>query len=185
MKVAMGKLISLKTERLSIKPVKLADLGDIHQLHSIPEVDEFNTLGIPENIGITKKMLIALIADWEQKEIEKYSFVIKLLGNNETIGMLAINLQSKKYNAAEIWYKLNPKFWNKGYATEAVKEILNFGFNELKLHRIEAGCAIKNIASIKVLEKVGMKREGQKRQTLPLKSGWSDNYEYGILVEEF
>lgn len=52
---------------------------------------------------------------------------------------------------------------------------------KLKLHRIEAGCAVGNIASIKVLEKAGMIREGRLRQVLPLKSGWSDNFQYSIL----
>jgi hypothetical protein len=49
------------------------------------------------------------------------------------------------------------------------------------LHRIKAGCAVENIASIKVLEKVGMIREGRGRQLLPLKSSWSDNFQYAIL----
>ena len=72
----------------------------------------------------------------------------------------------------------------KGYATEALKEILRFGFDQLNLHRIEAGCAVENVASIKVLEKAGMQREGRKRQVLPLKSGWSDNFEYAILAAD-
>lgn len=76
---------------------------------------------------------------------------------------------------------MHPDYWNKGFGTETLHEILNFGFEKLQLHRIEAGCAVDNIASIKVLEKVGMNREGRKRQVLPLKSGWSDNYEYAIL----
>lgn len=69
----------------------------------------------------------------------------------------------------------------KGFGTEALNLFLDFGFKNLKLHRITAGCAIDNIGSIKVLEKVGMKREGHARQSLPLKSGWSDNFEYAIL----
>lgn len=56
-----------------------------------------------------------------------------------------------------------------------------FGFETLKLHRIQAGCAVNKIGSIKVLEKAGMIREGRGRQVLPLKSGWSDNFEYSIL----
>jgi RimJ/RimL family protein N-acetyltransferase len=59
--------------------------------------------------------------------------------------------------------------------------IIDFSFNMLNLHRIQAGCAVDNIGSIKVLEKVGMIREGRGRQILPLKSGWSDNFEYSIL----
>ncbi|WP_319804126.1 GNAT family N-acetyltransferase [Chryseobacterium oryctis] len=59
--------------------------------------------------------------------------------------------------------------------------MINFGFENLNLHRIEAGCAINNIGSINVLEKVGMFREAHTRKLLPLKSGWADNYGYAIL----
>jgi len=151
--------MELKTERLRLRPVLKSDLEAMHDLHSIPEVDEYNTLGIPKDMD----------------QSQSISFV----------GMAALNLRIGKYNSGEIWYKLNPVFWHKGYATEAAKSMLDFGFKHLKLHRIEAGCAIENIGSVKVLEKIGMKREGQKRKTLPLKKGWSDNYEYGILEEEY
>ncbi|HMB61757.1 MAG TPA: GNAT family protein, partial [Eudoraea sp.] len=75
--------------------------------------------------------------------------------------------------------------WGKGYATEAVRAVLKFGFRVLKLHRMEAGCAVDNIASIRVLEKVGMQMEGQRRKVLPLQQGWSDNYEFAILDTDF
>lgn len=58
---------------------------------------------------------------------------------------------------------------------------MNYGFNVLQLHRIEAGCAVANIGSAKVMEKVGMKQEGRKRKILPLQTGWSDSFEYAIL----
>jgi RimJ/RimL family protein N-acetyltransferase len=57
--------------------------------------------------------------------------------------------------------KLHFDHWGKGHGTEAVNRVLDFGFNDLNLHRIKAGCAVENIASIKVLEKVGMIREGE------------------------
>jgi RimJ/RimL family protein N-acetyltransferase len=63
--------------------------------------------------------------------------------------------------------------------------MLDFGFNTLNLHRIEAGCAVENIGSIRVLEKCGFTKEGRGRKVLPLKSGWSDNFEYAILETEF
>jgi len=56
---------------------------------------------------------------------------------------------------------------------------------ELQLHRIEAGCSVDNIASSKVLEKVGMTREGMKRKKLPIRGEWKDNYFYAILEDDF
>jgi len=113
-----------------------------------------------------------------------FTFTICLQTYQECIGIIGINLGKPKYNNAEIWFKFDPAYWNKGYATEAVNAILEFGFNTLQLHRIEAGCATGNIGSIKVLEKVRMIREAHTRQLLPLQSGWSDNYGYAKLATD-
>ena len=84
-----------------------------------------------------------------------------------------------------MYYNLLPEYWGKGYATEAVRAVLKFGFTVLKLHRMEAGCAVGNIASIRVLKKVGMQMEAQRRKVLPLQQGWTDNYEFAILDTDF
>lgn len=175
------KTIELISERLKMRLIQFSDLNAIHDLHSLPETDEFNTLGIPANIGVTKNIIEPQILAHQQEEILTYTFAIEELSTETFIGLFGLKLGSKKYNNAEIWYKLNVEYWGKGYGTEVVNRILDFGFNDLKLHRIQAGCAVKNIGSIKVLEKAGMKREGHARQTLPLKTGWSDNFEYAIL----
>ena len=73
----------------------------------------------------------------------------------------------------------------KGYATEAVKRLLGFAFHDLKLHRVEAGCDVDNLASARVLEKAGLQREGRKRKVLPIRGDWKDNFIYGILEEDF
>ena len=93
-------------------------------------------------------------------------------------------LTTAKYNKGEIHYSLIPRFWNKGYATEAVLAILKYSFETLNLHRIEAGLATQNLNSIKLLEKVGMTQEGMHRKILPIRGGWVDNYSYAILEED-
>ena len=171
---------NLSTARLLIKPIIQADLHYVHTLHSLPEVDQFNTLGIPQNINDTK----AILDNWMTGNTRSFTFTICLQTCQECIGIIGINLGKPKYKNAEIWFKFDPAYWNKGYATEAVNAILEFGFNILQLHRIEAGCATGNIGSIKVLEKAGMIREAHTRQLLPLQSGWSDNYGYAKLATD-
>jgi RimJ/RimL family protein N-acetyltransferase len=61
---------------------------------------------------------------------------------------------------------------------------LKFGFESLHLHRIEAGTATENINSIRVLEKIGMTREGRRRKILPIRGEWYDNYHYAILEDD-
>ncbi len=175
----------LHTKRLNIRELELTDINNVHQLHSLPETDEFNTLGIPETIQVTEKILSEWLNQKKQQPRNSYVLGIELKDGEKFIGLIAISLGKQNYRTAEIWFKVHKDFWRKGYTTEALIKLLDFGFNKLKLHRIEAGCAVDNIASIKVLEKVGMTREGMKRKKLPIRGEWKDNYFYGILEDDF
>ncbi len=169
------------TERLKLRFIDLSDLDSIHKLHSLPETDEYNALGIPDNVMETQSIIEPWIAENKSSKIRNYTFAIENRLNSEFIGLIGLKLGNEKYKRGEVWFKIHSDHWRMGYATESLKAIINFGFESRKLHRIEAGCAVDNIGSIKVLEKVGMIREGRGRQVLPLKSGWSDNFEYSIL----
>ena len=176
--------LRLQSARLDLRKVELSYLENVHQLHSYPETDRYNTLGIPENREQTSAVISNWIAAHENSPQRNFVFVVQLKDQEEFIGLIAHNSGKAKFRNAKVWYKFNPAHWYKGYATEALKLILNFGFHQLNLHRIEAGCAVDNISSIRTLEKAGMTREGRKRQVLPLSSGWSDNLEYAILSSD-
>ncbi|MFT7070896.1 MAG: RimJ/RimL family protein N-acetyltransferase [Spirosomataceae bacterium] len=177
--------INLTTDRVRLRLLKISDLNAVHELHSFPETDRFNTLGIPKNLQETEPIISGWINEGQIENACNFVFTIELLDDGQFIGLFELKLSNKKHRKTEVWYKLHPDFWDKGYATEAVNSILNYGFKELNLYRIEAGCAVENVGSIKVLEKVGMTREGIGRQILPLASGWSDNYSYAILETEY
>ncbi|MES2689051.1 MAG: GNAT family N-acetyltransferase [Bacteroidota bacterium] len=175
--------MELKTEHLLLREVTPEDAGLIHLLHVIPEVDEYNTLGIPENIAQTEK----LVNDWVKMKGEspqkKYVFMI-CNRENELMGLFGLNIGDVKYSRGEVWYKLHPSYWRLGYATEALKAVLDFAFRTLGLHRIEAGCATGNIASAKVLLKAGFTKEGLHRGILPIRGQWVDNYSFAILDKD-
>jgi RimJ/RimL family protein N-acetyltransferase len=175
----------LYTTRLYIRELELSDTESIHHLHSLPETDKFNTLGIPETIQTTEALLQKWIKERKQLPRSSYIFCIEIVDTKQFIGLIALNLGDEKFKMGEVWYKLDVKFWRKGYTTEALTRLLDFAFNTLQLHRIEAGCAVEHIASIRVLEKVGMIREGRKRKKLPIRGEWLDNYFYAILEEDF
>lgn len=128
----------------------------------------------------TKAFILLIIEEQKTETTNKYVFTVFEKSNTDFIGMIGINLGRAKYRNAEIWFKYLPNFWNKGFGTEAMKKIIDFGFTNLKLHRIEAGCAIDNIGSQKVIEKCELKKESHTRKLLPLKTGWSDSFKYAI-----
>lgn len=175
----------LKTNRLHIRELTFADIDNVHELHSLPETDEFNTLGIPQTIQTTQKILADWIALQKQEPRNLYVFGLDRNDDNKFIGLIALTLGKPNYRTAEVWFKLHKDFWRKGYTTEALTRLLDFGFNDLKLHRIEAGCAVENIASARTLEKAGLIREGMKRKNLPIRGEWKDSYFYGIQEEDF
>ncbi len=173
--------LNLQTERLNIKPISKLDIENVYKLQSLEETARFNTSKIPENIDETIITVENWIAENSKNKITNFTFTVELIEKNEFIGLIGIKLGKEHYKNAEVWFQYDFRYWNKGYATESLRRILDFGFQDLKLHRIEAGCAVENYGSISVLEKVGMTREAHTRKLLPLKSGWSDNYGYAIL----
>jgi len=175
------KATEIHTKRTRLRHIVATDLEAIHTLHSIPAVDQYNTLGIPENIETTKYIIAPWIEANQSIVPLNHTFAIEDNTTNELIGLFGLKLWSQKHRRGEVWYIFHPDYWNKGLATEVLIAMLDFGFDELKLHRIQAGCAVDNVGSIRVLEKAGMIREGRGREILPLKSGWSDNFEYSIL----
>jgi ribosomal-protein-alanine N-acetyltransferase len=177
-------MTEILTKRTRLRYIEITDLEAIHVLYSLPETDRYNALGIPDDIEVTRSFIEPSIAENKLPEIKNYTFAIEDKSTTEFIGLFGLKLGNPKYKRGEVWFKLYPKYWNKGYATEALVAIIDFGFDTLNLHRIEAGCAVDNIGSIKVLEKAGMTREGRGRKVLPLKSGWADNYEYAILESD-
>jgi len=174
----------IESKRLILTEVTWDDIEDIHTLHSTPEVDEFNTLGIPKNIAETRDVMRPIIEEQNSQERKQLSWSIAIKEPYEFIGIAGMNLSAKKYSRGEIYYKLLPEQWGQGFATEVSKVLIKFGFEDLKLHIVGAGVATNNLQSIKVLEKSGMTREGLRRKVLPIRGGWVDNYEYAILEDD-
>ena len=172
--------MELTSARLLLKPVTTADIPAIHRLHSMPETDEYNTLGIPADITVT-----ANVVDGWLKDTDQEVWCITLKDTREFIGLAALIFKTPRFRSAEVWYKLDVAWWGQGLATEAVKTLLSYAFDQLKLHRVEAGCAVGNAGSARVLAKSGMQLEGRKRKALPIRGNWYDNFMYAILAEDF
>jgi ribosomal-protein-alanine N-acetyltransferase len=130
------------------------------------------------------------IAQQEQQPRSKYQLVVTFKPTGQLIGNCGIRLEppgvlSGEAHEAEIGYELAPAHWGQGYATEAAREIVRFGFEELRAHRIGAWCVAENIASAHVLEKLGMRAEGCLREKEYFRGRWWDTLLYAILVHEW
>ena len=176
--------MEIVTDRLLLREITWNDLESIHNLHSVPEVDKYNTLGIPKNIDETRELMRPDIEAKREDPQERYTWRIILQDSAEFIGLAGMTLSNDKFRLGEIYYKLLPEYWGKGYATEVAKNLILAGFDKFQLHKVEAGVATDNERSIRVLEKVGMTREGLRRKILPIRGAWKDNFHYAIVEDD-
>ncbi|HEU5370208.1 MAG TPA: GNAT family protein [Ktedonobacterales bacterium] len=124
--------------------------------------------------------------DWQHAEPRhRYQLAVTLQETGELIGNCGLRLEHPGAPEGDIGYELAPWQWGKGYATEAAHSMVAFGFEELRLHRIWAGCIVENIGSSRVMEKLGMQREAHFRDKEWFKGRWWDHYIYAILEQEW
>ena len=113
-----------------------------------------------------------------------YRFYIALKGSNPIIGSIALsNIIRGAFQSCHLGYQLDGAHTGQGYMTEAVKRIVVFGFEELKLHRIEGNVIPRNLPSRAVLEKSGFVSEGLSNKYLKINGKWEDHLHYVILNE--
>lgn len=115
----------------------------------------------------------------------KFQLAVTLKSNNLLIGNCGIRMDKAGALQADIGYELDPEYWNRGYATEAAHAIVDFGFSNLKLHRVWSWCVADNAGSAHVLEKLGMRLEGHLRKNEYYKDRWWDTLIYAILADEW
>ncbi len=176
---------NIQTDRLLISPLAEVDLDSMHQLHCHEVVARYNTIGIPKDKQQTYQVLRPVLQSMSQKMPSQIAWTLREAKSGEFVGEIGMRLSASRFRMGEIYYNLTPSMWGFGYGLESCHALLHYAFTVLDLHRIEAGVAVENSRSIRLLERLGMVREGRKRKILPLTSGWSDNFIYSILKEEF
>ena len=115
----------------------------------------------------------------------KFQLAVILRSEEKLIGNCGIRKKSHDSREAEIGYELDPDYWGRGYATEAITSLVHFGFSKLMLHRVASHCIAENQASARVLEKLGMCCEGKLRENQWIKGRWWDTLLYSILENEW
>ena len=174
---------TLQTDRLILHPFTMDDAPDVQRLADAAEVADA-TLNIPH--PYTLEDAEAWIATHPENWAKGYAltFAIVLRDSDELVGAIGLH-PSKLHNRAEVGYWIGVPYWNQGYATEAARALLTFGFEVLKLNRIFAEHYARNPASGRVMQKIGMTREGMLRQHLLKDDRFEDSVVYGILRSEW
>jgi ribosomal-protein-alanine N-acetyltransferase len=128
----------------------------------------------------------ALVALQHEQPRRKFQLAVTLPAEGgRLIGNCGLRIDDAEGRQGNIGYELDPRYWGRGYATEAARAMVALGFERFGLHRIWSWCVADNTASAHVLEKLGMRREGHLREREYYKGRWWDQLIYAVLDREW
>lgn len=143
----------IETERLVLREITMDDIEDMFRLHSNSEVQKYTGDPLIETLEEMEKAIRTRISDYEKYGYGRWAAFLK---NEMQFAGWAGLAYLPEFDEIDLGYRFLPEYWGSGLATEASREILNFGFDKLKLRKIIAIAMKENKASIRVMEKVGM-----------------------------
>jgi len=172
-----------ETDRLLLRFFELSDASRVQDLAGNEEVAR-TTLSIPHPYpdGAAEQWIVNVS---QLSEIgERYAFAMVKKEDGLLIGTISIGI-SQRHNHAELGYWVGKPYWGQGYATEAARRILQFGFEDLNLNRIFAAAMTTNPGSYQVMRKIGMKEEGIFHQHIFNWGKYEDLVFYGMLKADY
>ena len=173
--------VRLTTERLTIRPVEVSDAINIFDYRSDSETNKYQGW-IPETINDVHTFISKISSEINIADTW-YQFVIEETENSKIIGDLGIHFIEDQQ--AEVGCTLSKEYHGKGYATEALKSVINYLFSQLNKHRIIASIDPDNISSIGLVERLGFRKEAHFKESLFLNGEWVDDIVYAILQKEW
>ena len=161
-KEAIYKIFSsmptLRAKRITLRPMHSIDAEDMYDYAKREEVTKYLLWSPHPSVSYTRDYLRYIEGRYALGDF--YDWAIIDLESSRMIGTCGFTKIHTDHDAGEIGYVLHPDFWGKGYAVEAARCVMDFGFETLGLHRIEARFMKGNAASLRVMEKLGMTFEG-------------------------
>ncbi len=154
----------------------------VHRYGSDAQICQYMPWG-PNELEQTRAFLDTAIATQSAEPRSAFEIAITLRETGELIGGCGLRLRDRDNHSGDLGYALRRDQWANGYATEAAMALIRLGFEKLDMHRIWATCDVANAASARVLEKIGMQREGTLRENVWQRGAWRSSYLYAIINE--
>ncbi len=179
----MKRYPTRKTERLILRAFTLMDAPEVQRLAGEWQVARaLLSVPHPYEEGMAEEWISEQHPPFERGEGVNFAVVLRERG--ELCGSCGLLINSRDANA-ELGYWIGVPYWGQGYATEAAREVVRYGFEQLGLHRIYAAHFGNNPASGRALRKIGMSYEGTRREHHRKWGEYKDRVEYGLLVGEW
>lgn len=174
---------TVRTGRLELRPVRDEDVDRILEYRNLPQVTRW--------LLRTQVDPASLRAAWQRAAADPDDHSMAVTLDGVVIGTVSLEVVDgmgqpgmPQRTEAQLGYTFDPAYGGHGYATEAVTAMVAYAFDRLGVRRITAGCFADNLASVRILEKVGMRREQHGvGDSWHAELGWVDGYTYGLLAE--
>lgn len=170
----------LRTERLLLRAMTLADAPALAERRSDPSTAQYQGWTIPYPLERAEHLIENVLSAADLVPGEWFQLAIERLEDGVVVGDLAVHL-SENARTAELGYTLDPTDRGRGYATEAARRLVDHLFEDLHVHRIEANTHPENAASIAVLSRLGFGPEGVRRESYWVGETVSDDAIFGLL----
>jgi ribosomal-protein-alanine N-acetyltransferase len=181
-KAAGRALPELETERLVLRALRPDDAEAMFEYAGAPD-SPYVIFTAHKTIEESRKVIADVSTATAEGKMLMWG--VTLRGEGRLVGTSGFGHITARHAQAELGYILHRRLWNQGFATEAVRAVVRFGFETLGLNRIEARCFAPNVASARVMEKNGMTFEGVMREQIFAKGKFQDMREYSILRREW
>lgn len=162
--------------------MRVADAKAFFEHARIPEVAK-NAGFLPKSISETREYLRRSSTEWRKAKPERMTFSILLKPGAAWIGSLELRWLYE--GVGEVGFFIHPSRCGNGYATEAARAALDWAFSNGHAHRIQGSCWVKNAQSIRVLRKLGLRKEGRLRGFVKVGSATQDDFLFGITVSDW
>ena len=173
----------LETKRFTLRKMSIDGTDDMFEYSSRQDVTKYLTWSPHQNKSITFEYLSYLQSRYKTGDFFDWAIICRDTG--KMIGSCGFTRFDFQNNAGEVGYVINPEFSGKGIATEVSARVIQYGFENLNLNRIECRFMLENYASRRIMEKNGMTFEGVRRRAMLIKGEYRDIGVCSILKEEF
>ncbi|MEV7628082.1 GNAT family N-acetyltransferase [Actinoplanes sp. NPDC089786] len=173
----------LRTARLTLRPVTLDDLDDVHSFQRRADVVRWMLGAEPRTREQSRASVIAMTGE-DALRAEGDCLSLAVAGDAGVIGIVELVWRSQAERTAELGYLFHPDHGGRGLATEAATALLDRGFGEFGLHRVYARCHAGNEASARLLARIGMRQEARHVESYLFRGEWADRLVFATLARE-
>jgi len=181
---ARTRVVRLETERLVLREFVEDDWRALYAMESQPDVVRYQSNDVHDEQR-SRTYVTDSIASARAEPRMIFELAITTRGDEAYLGRVGVRRSESDPRLGELWFVVSPAEQGKGYVTEAARALIGHAFAEVGMHRIYGDCDPRNPASARVMEKLGMRREGHLVQNVWIKGEWCDSVLFAILASEW